>query len=306
MAFPRSPSSRSRAGFTLVELLVVIGIIALLISVLLPALNAARRQADRVKCLSGMKQIGNAFFMYSSDNKGYWPVVVHTWTWNASMGPNPVGYATRDKRWHDFIGKYIVGDIRDPNGPKDKEINFDGTQSSAYQPQIWTPAIRRGNNVLWGCPAWNRATFDNAGTLTLDSLYHPGYLMNAYPFAPNDYTTAGGIDIRRRTYTVTGMPPDKIRGQFFRQSQYKRAGERALIFESITGHNFTQYTWPYQPEGATAFPQKPGTTFSIDFNRHGKKPLGNSQSSPSLNVLYCDGHADTASARSAFKAIRFN
>ena len=70
----RSPvSPKHRRGFTLVELLVVIGIIALLISILLPTLGRAREAANAVKCLSNLRQLGMAFQMYSNANQGRFP-----------------------------------------------------------------------------------------------------------------------------------------------------------------------------------------------------------------------------------------
>ncbi len=63
----------SRLGFTLVELLVVIGIIALLISILLPALSKARETANRVKCAANLKAFGTCLLVYANDNNGAYP-----------------------------------------------------------------------------------------------------------------------------------------------------------------------------------------------------------------------------------------
>ena len=77
-----SRSRRPRHGFTLVELLVVIGIVALLISILLPSLNAAQRQAERVACAANLRTIGQAYAMYTSESKGKYPPVY------TNLGPN--------------------------------------------------------------------------------------------------------------------------------------------------------------------------------------------------------------------------
>jgi len=65
----RGPAGRARSAFTLVELLVVVGIIAVLIGILLPSLSKARESARRTACLSNLRQVHQAFLMYANENK---------------------------------------------------------------------------------------------------------------------------------------------------------------------------------------------------------------------------------------------
>src|SRR6476660_1960565 len=87
--FPISAEShmRKRNGFTLVELLVVIGIIAILTGILIPALSRARAQANSVWCMSNLRQIGTGISMYTQANRESLPL----YYWTGTASPNGEG-----------------------------------------------------------------------------------------------------------------------------------------------------------------------------------------------------------------------
>src|SRR5688572_28500033 len=120
-----------RSGFTLVELLVVIGIISLLMAILLPVLSRVRYQAQLTDCSVHLHQIGIAVLAYANDNKGWYPrrqcntVVGYDEPWWLVSEP---GGNQKDDR--DLFRPYVqtVNYLRCPLAPEeiDLEFNHDG------------------------------------------------------------------------------------------------------------------------------------------------------------------------------------
>jgi len=290
-----------RNGFTLVELLVVIGIIAVLISILLPALNSARKSADRTKCLSALRSIGQAYMTYSVDNNGYWPMSLHQWK---------VGTATREKRWVHFISKYTLPKmpVKHVVGPlagtteATNDINWDGTEPTLHG----DPVFAEGKNVLWGCPSWDRITSLTASG-GVNNAYHNGYAQNQYVFAPAAVTMTGGNATWTHRSANTADSALAQAGWYFKQSQYRRAAERGLIYDSIHVTSSVSATWPWWTPTTDPMPAYPSSgSFTPDYNRHAKRPRIVTATEQSLNMLFCDGSAKAVSAREASRAIRFN
>src|SRR3954468_13053689 len=71
--FPRGLAARHKHGFGVLELMVIVGIIALAITMLLPTLCRSRETANRVKCASNLRQIAQAILIYGNDHKGERP-----------------------------------------------------------------------------------------------------------------------------------------------------------------------------------------------------------------------------------------
>ena len=140
-------TSRERFGFTLVELLVVIGIIALLISILLPSLVKARDAANRIACASNLRQWGLATRMYMNDNKG---TLIR---FNTIYQPSTRGIYLNHQ---DFFGVYR-------NFGKDLKINRDGNSDAILDDMGIMICPTRGPN---GDGRWYKSYMQCAGGAT--------------------------------------------------------------------------------------------------------------------------------------------
>lgn len=101
------PRRNSRRAFTLVELLVVIGIIALLISILMPALGRVRDQANRIKCMSNLRTIMQGIVMYSAENKQALPYTNWGGNYHTPGRPDPQGTAGWLYDWPNWNGSAV-------------------------------------------------------------------------------------------------------------------------------------------------------------------------------------------------------
>ena len=317
-------SARPCSAFTLVELLVVIGIIALLISILLPALNSARRSANAVKCAAALREIGNCFVMYASDNRGYLPPtrlnkyeydgVFYDSNGTENLATTPAQIKTH-MYWYNFLSKYITK-VR--GGTMSKQDDDGG---------------RAKRTLIWGCPNFTPypvALTNPENQIGDTNRLYTGYGMNNWPtFKPDHPATgtdfpgdpgAGGS--AREEFIGVGTPAWPP--TWYKITQYTRPGERALAGDSVwwslesrapnaAGDNMTCHNYEFNSGGMTGA-RGSGQT-NCDLFRHGKPPALKQTGQSGMfettggkvayNVLYADNHVTTETERKAiYRATR--
>ena len=179
---------KKQTGFTLVELLVVIGIIALLISILLPALNKARRQARQVQDLSNIRQMAQAAVNYTANWKGYWPIGTKgyynediAWTNNPTADYFMQFCNSKTNIWSDLSSHYDLGKMLCCNGEFDNATQLN---SSLMSTSYYYANEEQMGWIYWGgrrYTAW-----------TMYSSSYSGPVTNFVPTIVNKDGTSGG------------------------------------------------------------------------------------------------------------------
>lgn len=308
-------------GFTLVELLVVIAIIAILIAILLPALQAVRRQAMMTKCATQMRELGNAMLLYANDNKGYlpspristpWDVMGILYDKGATEVPGKV--VNENIKWWNFLGKYMT--------------------KGSYMAQTATDINEMKASVFW-CPSFEGYT-DGAAVNLLGGYNRnlPGYGMNWWLLNADEPTSqlnsngfpSGARQVERFSdYTGNGSGSGPTQGSWYKLVQYRHPAERALLADARQWYLEAKRVPPGQPipgqrlnystnDYSNGTPGARQTTF--DFYRHGRYPPIQDPTVLSgfytpdggrvaYNILYADNHVAAATDReTGYRACR--
>lgn len=145
-----------KKGFTLVELLVVIGIIALLTALLLPVLSKARRQAYQVACLSNLRQISAALIAYAGANKGWFPAPGH---WDGVFEEDWVhwqpGRDFADSRILPYLGD-SEGVLKCPLGVPERTVRSGYPMGNGRPPGPYPFSYSVNNNITGDCRGRHR------------------------------------------------------------------------------------------------------------------------------------------------------
>ena len=257
-----------RSAFTLIELLVVVAIIALLISILLPSLNQARKQAKQLLCATNLRSQGQAAIFYSEDNRGQIPCGILSALDSSSGFPQRLEWGTA----HWALLKYL-------NYTPDPTV----TKGRAEIENLW-PDVGRYANAFSRMPQFQCPDHPDPDS-KLD------YITNAMPipFSALQADRSGTLEFSDAD--AVGVPIGTVDYVAFRRSDWsKRVNPAKLIY--ITG---SAARLRESFEGTMLF-----RFHAFFIGAHlpfaGNPRIGNDRRHPGgMNALFFDGHAETMS-----------